>query len=103
MRTLRQWLVLALAISSLVLATGCADDSSSTTESDAGNEAGAGGEAASTGQGGDAGGEARGASTVVAIFDNDISAALTVMTNVNPVSAHRDQASGLGYPPRKQI
>ena len=54
MRTLRQWLVLALAISSLVLATGCADDSS-TTDTDGGN-AGQGGSAGSTGTGGDAGG-----------------------------------------------
>ena len=37
MRTLRQWLVLALAISSLVLATGCAEDSSSTTDADGGS------------------------------------------------------------------
>lgn len=53
MRTLRQWLVISLAISTLVLGTGCADDSEAGTDANtAGTEAGA------TGQGGEAGGEA---------------------------------------------
>ena len=54
MRTLRQWLVLALAITTLILAPGCAEDSSSTTDPNGGT-AGNGG---TTGTGGDAGGEA---------------------------------------------
>ena len=62
MRTLRQWLVLSLAISALVLSTGCAEDSDAGTDNNTGGNgnsmSGVGGEGGAAGEGGAEGGAA---------------------------------------------